>query len=176
MLYEEDRRWIASFGASHPELFTLLRAAGWVPGQTGPERATNWSERALHFNLNRYALNILLELGGIVLEFAPPGARVHRFTFAPGTAFDNLVAVAPDYTLDIATILSSEQAFPVGEGGGKVLFVNERKQASFIDQSLCGFVRAPDPFVLLDWFLLQKTSPHIEHRAVHQGARIADLL
>lgn len=167
----------SSFEPAHRELFALLRAAGWRPGAFAPSSSgALWQLADAHFTPSSVANTLQIELGGLQLQV---GER--SFAFAPAELLRILLR-QPNARRDVYKILGTHddpwppEGYPVGEGSGAVLFVRHDLQAALIDHSLCGLARAPDPFVLLEWFLLQRSSPHIEHRATHQGARIADLL
>ena len=120
----------------------------------------------------------MLELTGLVLDVTPADGIQRQFRFGCSEILETM-SRQPDFEADVYRILGTweqpwpQDGYPIGEGSGSVLFVREDLTAALIDHSLCGFFRAPDPFTLLDWFLLRIHSTALEHHAVPQGQRIA---
>jgi hypothetical protein len=167
--------WIAAFETGFPALFARLREAGWRPGVIGgPERQTRWASEAILFPYNPRALQMELELGGLSLLTDAPGGGRHSFEFAPGQIFFNLRNAASDYDRDVLAILGAEDPFPVGEGHGCwVLLVSGTGRSALIEQALAAYIRAADPFVLLDLLLTgARHDDRIEHAAVAHGTRV----
>jgi hypothetical protein len=166
--------WIASFEDAYPALFARLREAGWRPGEIGgPERQTRWASEAILHPYNPLALQMELELGGLTLVAAAPGGGKSRFQFAPGQTSANLKAAADDYDRDVRDIVRSDDPFPVGEGHGWVLFVAGSGRSALIEQALAAYIRADEPFVLLDALLTgARHDARIEHAAAAQGTRV----
>jgi len=170
---------IQRFEPSHRELFAHLSAAGWRAGQS-PDNAdpSLWALPDAHFSLNAPGTSCMVELTGIALDITPADGQRSRFQFGCRDILTTM-AQQPDFTLDVLKILGTlrqphpQDGYPIGEGDGAVLFVREDLTAALIDHSLCGFFRAPDPFILLDWFLLRIPSSLMEHHAVHHGDRIS---
>ena len=170
---------IQRFQPSHPGLFTHLAAAGWRAGQS-PVHADPelWALPDTHFSIHEPGISCMVELTGIELDITPADGLRSRFRFGCRDILSTM-SQQPGFTLDVLKILGTlrqpypQDGYPIGEGAGSVLFLREDLTAALIDQSLCGFFRAPNPFILLDWFLLRIPSIHIEHHAVHQGDRIA---
>jgi hypothetical protein len=175
MLTDAHTGWIAAFERGYPALFGRLREAGWRPGVIGgPERRTRWASEAILFPYNPLALQMELELGSLSLRTDAPGGGCHSFAFAPGPIFDNLRNAANDYDRDVFDILGAEDPFPVGEGHGCwVLFVSGTGRSALIEQALAAYVRADEPFVLLDPLLTgARHDDRIEHAAVAHGTRV----
>lgn len=163
----------------YPKLFAKLRAAGWTGGQLPTHDKPTWSNEASWFILNMTALDFILHFEG--LSISEPGryssgklaTYTNRINFYPDHAFAQMQKSADDYYLDVKDILEDPEAFPVAESNGKVLFITQSCRAAFIDQTLCGYLRAPDPFVLLNAFLFNTDSNGlIETKAGYFGQRI----
>ena len=140
----------------YPELFAKLKAAGWT-GKVRQHDKPRWAREASLFILNMTALDFILQFEGLRIE-APshvgkPGEYTNRIKFYPDNAFANMQTSATDYDLDVEDILEDPDAFPVAESNGQVLFITQSCRAAFIDQTLCGYSRAPNPFVLLNTYL-----------------------
>ena len=158
---------IVDSGAAHPRVLAAFRDAGWSPGAPAPGEPPIHPE-SWRFVLHPRAVDVVFELGGRTVE-GPRG----RIRFALDSAFELQVTTAPDDLADdVRDILWGEPGYPVGEGGGKVLYLAEDGRAALIDQTLCGYVRGPDLGTVLDWLLFDAEIPGIEHRAVAQGWRV----
>jgi len=171
MLTEINYEWISSFKEQHQQLFTGFRTEGWKPGKHGSERETEWIALSYTFELNNYAFAMLLELGAIDLNLPHPDLDVRPFGFAPGNCYKTLMNASDDADAEVLDILD-DLAFPVGEGSGNVLFVGSEGRSALINNALCGYARAPNPFILLDWYLLGKQRNDIEIASVPFGERI----
>lgn len=164
----------------YPELFAKLTAAGW----TGEILPTNydkptWAKEACFFSLNLTALDFILQFEGLSIE-APsrvgrPGECTTCIRFYPDLAFFAMHQCVSNYQLDVQAILEDPEPFPVAEANGRVLFMTQSCRAAFIDQTLCGYIRAPNPFVLLNAVLFDTDGDStIESDAVAIGYRIMD--
>jgi hypothetical protein len=173
---------LAPFQELHPELFKLLAEAGWKPGET-PDAASSavWEQPDRWFNSNTPGIAFMVELSGICIHVGE-GTNFPRFIRFGCTDTLTTMSRNYDFEADVYKIIGTyndsgtPDGYPVAEGPGAVLFVRQDYYSAFIDHSLCGFFRAPDPFIILDWYLLGIHSPLLEHRGVHQGDRIARYL
>jgi len=116
----------------------------------------------------------MIELAGLEIS----GIQQNKFRFAPAEMYHSMTG-REDFEVDIFKDLGTyhqtypKEGYPIGEGGSAVMFVRQDFEAALIDHSLCGFFRAPIPFIILDWFLLEIPSPLLQHHGTYQGDRIA---
>lgn len=178
--YQQDRVKFEGFANSYPALFDKLKKAGWTGGKLprplpGPARLS-WARAAELFVLHPTALDFLLVFEGLELEASyvvgDLGPYTSHVRFYPGRAFASMKTSAFDYDEDITDILEDPDPFPVAESAGKVLFITPSCRAAFIDQSLCGYIRAPEPFMLLNAVLFNVGSDLVERDAVPFGDRV----
>ncbi|NEQ45998.1 MAG: hypothetical protein F6K00_21620 [Leptolyngbya sp. SIOISBB] len=161
----------------YPELFAKLQAAGWTGQIRQQHDQPKWAREASLFILNMTALDFILQFEGLSVEapshIGKPGEYTNRIRFYPDHAFAHMKQSAEDYYLDVEDILEDPDAFPVAESNGKVLFMTQSGRAAFIDQTLCGYARAPNPFVLLNTFLFGVDGGGlIEYKRGYFGQRI----
>lgn len=141
----------------YPALFDKLKAAGWT-GKTRPQKnKPTWAREASLFIMHPSAFDFEWQFGGLSIEvpssYGKPGEYRNRIRFYPDLAFAAMSKSFTDYDLDIKDILEDPEPFPVAESGGNVLFITQSGRAAFIEQTICGYARAPNPFVLLNTFL-----------------------
>lgn len=161
---------------AYPELFAKLRAAGWTGKKRPDHDQSRWVKEASLFILNMTTLDFIWQFEGLSLEapshIGKPGEYTNRINFYPGSAFANMTTSAADYEEDVEDILEDPDAFPVAESNSQILFLTQSGRAAFIDQTLCGYNRAPNPFVLLNSYLFNVNDELIDGKAGYFGQRI----
>ena len=172
---------ITSYEPAHASLLKLLREAGWRAGETPTTASADYWELAdQYFFLNSPGMTAMVELSGIVLQVETQiGRRTCRF--APNSSFRSLAGIDGFETAvykNLGTLEESypQDGYPIGEVDGSVLFAKEDFGTVLIDHTLCGFFRAPNPFIILDWLLLEIPSDDLEHFGAYQGDSIIRFL
>ena len=161
----------------YPDLFAKLKAAGWT-GKIRKHDKPRWAREASLFILHMTAVDFILQFEGLSVEVPSPIGKPgqylsNRIKFYPDRAFANLQTSARDYDLDVEDILEDPEPFPVAESNGQVLFLTQAGRAAFIEQTLCGYSRAPNPFVLLNTYLFGVDAEGlIEGKGGYFGQRI----
>ena len=161
----------------YPELFAKLKAAGWTGKNRPQKNKPTWAREASLFIMHPSAFDFEWQFGGLSIE-APsqvgkPGEYCNCIKFYPDLAFAAMDTSFKDYDLDVEDILEDPEPFPVAEVNGHVLFLTQSCRAAFIEQTFCGYARAPNPFVLLNTFLLGVDGGGlIESKAGYIGQRI----
>ena len=162
----------------YPELFAKLRAAGWT-GECFPTYPQpSWTDEADQFMPHPTALDFIVQFEG--LSISEPGryssGKLAEYTnhikFYPGSAFAHMKTTCDDYYLDVRDILEDPDPFPVAESNGQILFLTQSGRTAFIDQTLCGYNRAPNPFVLFNTYLFSVNDDRIDGKAGYFGQRI----
>ncbi|AFY37878.1 hypothetical protein Lepto7376_1535 [[Leptolyngbya] sp. PCC 7376] len=161
----------------YPELFAKLKAAGWTGKRLQGHHKSAWVREASLFILHPSAFDFLLQFEGLMIEapshISEQSQHINRIRFYPDLAFASMKTSAADYELDIEEILGDQEVFPVAEANGKVLFITLSCRAAFIDQSLCGYLRASNPFVLLNTVLFETDGDGmVEREVVPMGDRV----
>ncbi|WP_437745302.1 SUKH-3 domain-containing protein [Sorangium sp. So ce1504] len=137
--------------AAYPAVLNALVAAGWTPDRRVPLPS---DAHLPGFVCHAYAEAFLASFGGLRVRvpYAAGGITQHRgFDVALGPPFEQMDAV--HHAPYIEALAGTAVVYPVLHSGDAGTFVLEDGRALSIGLNFLGYVRARDPFQILDWHL-----------------------